>query len=80
MGQASDEVGPGIVAAVEVSIDGRDWHPAGRADSCGRVCQWRWQLPTAFDGLPGGSVLVRAVDDSGNLSPAVRVGWATQEP
>ncbi len=59
-GTASD-AGGGVVAAVEVSVDGGvTWHPAtGRAS-------WR------FEWKPGGEggevqVLSRAVDDSGNL-------------
>ena len=64
-GTASDG-GGGVVAAVEVSVDGGvTWHPAtGRAS-------WR------FEWKPGGEggevkVLSRAVDDSGNLEVAGR--------
>ena len=59
-GTATDG-GGGVVAAVEVSVDGGvTWHPAtGRAT-------WRFEWKP---GVEGGevSVLSRAVDDSGNL-------------
>lgn len=58
-GTASD-VG-GVVAGVEVSIDGgRTWHPAEG------TTQWRYQFPAA-EPPPHHAILSRAVDDSGNL-------------
>ncbi|MDE2805135.1 MAG: hypothetical protein OXN18_08335 [Gemmatimonadota bacterium] len=71
-GSASDG-GGGVVAAVEVSVDGgATWHPARGRE------KWRysWQPDVATTEV---SIRVRAVDDSGNLEvPAeglmVRVG------
>ena len=58
-GTASDR-GGGVVAAVEVSVDGgTSWHPAiGRAS-------WNFEWTPAEAGTV--PVLSRAVDDSGNL-------------
>jgi hypothetical protein len=69
-GTASDS-GSGVVAAVEVSLDGGvRWHPAVGTD--------RWSYESA---IPSGTkslrILSRAADDSNNLSapsPAVLVG------
>jgi hypothetical protein len=60
-GTASD-AGGGVVAAVEVSIDGgTTWHPAAGRSS------WSYQW---VPGAPGQyTLLTRAVDDSGNLGP-----------
>ncbi len=66
-GTASD-AGGGVVAGVEVSIDGgKTWHPATGTD------QWsyQWQAQSAA----GTTALSRAVDDSGNLE---RVGGAAK--
>jgi hypothetical protein len=68
-GTARDD-GTGVVAGVEVSIDGGGrWHPAAGTDA------WSYESP-----VPSGAatlrILSRAVDDSGNLSapgPAVLV-------
>ena len=59
-GTASD-TGGGVVAGVEVSLDGGEtWHPArGRAD-------WSYEYDPAVAGDEV-SILSRAVDDSGNL-------------
>ena len=58
-GTASDM--GGIVAAVEVSVDGgRSWHPAAGEGSW----TYEWQVPAEFDGA---TITSRAVDDSGNL-------------
>ena len=59
-GTASDS-GGGVVAAVEVSLDGgTTWHPArGRAK-----WSFEWDPATTGDEV---SILSRAVDDSGNL-------------
>lgn len=59
-GSASDG-GGGVVAAVEVSVDGgATWHPARGRE------KWRysWQPDAATTEV---SIRVRAVDDSGNL-------------
>ena len=59
-GTASDS-GGGVVAAVEVSLDGgATWHPAR-----GRT-QWSYEYDPAVSGDEV-SILSRAVDDSGNL-------------
>ncbi len=51
----------GVVAAVEVSVDGgRAWHPAEGTNRW----RYRWDSSRAPD---AGAVLSRAVDDSGNL-------------
>jgi hypothetical protein len=58
-GTASD-IG-GVVAGVEVSVDGgTTWHPADGTTA------WRYRWTTVAP-PPAGSVLSRAVDDSGNL-------------
>lgn len=68
-GVASD-VG-GVVAAVEVSLDGGGtWHPAAGTGT------WRyeWRPPPAFQSA---TIVARAIDDSVNVGPAsapVRVG------
>ena len=72
---SAEDTGDGVVAAVEVSVDGGDtWHPAeGRTD-------WSYRLqpdPATREIL----VIARAVDDSGNLEvagAAVRVQVANQ--
>ena len=64
----SEDVGGGVVAAVEVSLDGGvTWRAASVEPASGD-----WSLS---DGAPheGGTVRVRAADDSGNLSPEVVV-------
>lgn len=69
-GTAAD-AGGGVVAAVEVSVDGATWHPADGTEA------WTW---TWVPDAPGAVTLrVRAVDDSGNIqdpptSRAVTVG------
>jgi hypothetical protein len=62
-GTAAD-AGGGIVAGVEVSIDGgRSWHPAeGTA-----TWIYRWDAAASPSASPGITVRSRAVDDSGNL-------------
>ena len=62
-GSAADS-GGGVVAAVEVSVDGGvSWHPArGRT-----TWHYSWRPDAAAREL---SIMVRAVDDSGNLEPA----------
>jgi hypothetical protein len=71
-GTATDRDG-GIVAAVEVSVDGgATWHPAVGTDSW----QYEWQVPSTLDQA---TILSRAVDDSNNLgeaSPGLRVRGA----
>ena len=74
-GSAAD-AGGGVVAAVEVSVDGgATWHPAEGRTS------WRYQWrPDAETGEV--SVLSRAVDDSGNLgvpgrATRVEIPWPT---
>ena len=74
-GSAADE-GGGVVAGVEVSVDGgATWHPAdGRAS-----WRYRWEPEAETSEV---AVLTRAVDDSGNLEEpgrAVRVEipWST---
>ena len=65
-GTASD-AGGGVVAAVEVSIDGgRSWHPAEG------TTRWtyRGEVAASSPASPGVTVLSRAVDDSGNLERA----------
>ena len=58
-GTATDEA-PGLVAGVEVSVDGgRTWHPAEGRES------WSFAWTPATDGTH--DILVRAVDNSGNL-------------
>ena len=61
-GTASDD-GGGVVAAVEVSLDGgMTWHPArGRSN-----WSYAWDPDMTGDDV---SILSRAVDDSGNLEP-----------
>ena len=58
-GVASDA--GGVVAGVEVSVDGgRTWHPADG------TARWRYRFESAT--VPGAAaILTRAVDDSGNL-------------
>ena len=59
-GTASD-TGGGIVAGVEVSVDeGRTWHPADG------TTKWRYRFESASAPAEG-TVLSRAVDDSGNI-------------
>ena len=58
-GTASDQ-GGGVVAGVEVSIDGgKTWHPAQGTD--------HWSYQWDAQGATGANVMSRAVDDSGNL-------------
>jgi hypothetical protein len=58
-GTASDT--GGVVAGVEVSVDGgRTWHPAEG------TARWRYRFEAAAAPGPG-AILTRAVDDSGNL-------------
>ena len=62
-GTASDK-GGGVVAGVEVSIDGgKTWHPAEGTDHW----SYRWEAGSAA----GVRALSRAVDDSGNLEKPV---------
>jgi hypothetical protein len=59
-GVASD-TGGGIVAGVEVSVDGgKTWHPADG------TARWRYRFEAAA-APASGAILSRAVDDSGNL-------------
>ena len=62
-GTAADNVGGGVVAGVEVSVDGgTTWHPAQG------TAAWSYQWTP---GAPGFATLrVRAVDDSGNREAA----------
>jgi hypothetical protein len=84
-GTASD-TGGGVVAGVEVSIDGGDtWHPADGRES------WQYTWTSTFTGAV--TVLSRAVDDSGNLevpqeskrtavvepSPVAYTVWSAQD-
>ena len=72
-GTASDR-GGGVVAAVEVSVDGgTSWHPAiGRAS---------WSFEWAPEEAGSVSILSRAVDDSGNLgSPSDAVTVTVRGP
>ena len=63
-GTASDG-GGGVVAAVEVSVDGgATWHPARGREKW----SYSWQPDAAASEV---SIMVRAVDDSGNLEVAV---------
>jgi len=75
-GAASDS-GGGVVAGVEVSVDsGATWHPARGREKW----SYTWQ-PDA--GVAEVSVMVRAVDDSGNLEVAgegVTVEAPTRRP
>jgi hypothetical protein len=59
-GTAAD-VGGGVVGGVEVSVDGGPWHPAAGRET------WTTRWTATTDGVP--VVRVRAVDDSGNLTP-----------
>ena len=62
-GAASDS-GGGVVAAVEVSVDGgATWHPARGREKW----SYSWQPDAAAREV---SIMVRAVDDSGNLEAA----------
>ena len=62
-GTASD-TGGGVVAGVEVSIDGgRTWHPAEG------TTKWRYTW-SATAPPAAGTIRSRAVDDSGNLEAA----------
>ncbi len=61
-GSASDD-GGGVVAAVEVSVDGgASWHPARGREKW----YYSWQPDPGTNEV---SIMVRAVDDSGNLEP-----------
>jgi hypothetical protein len=61
LGTALDE-GGGVVAAVEVSVDGgQTWHPANGRDT------WSYQWRVSPDTADNVNLLSRAVDDSGNL-------------
>src|SRR5262249_29964747 len=57
-GTAAD-AGGGVLAGVEVSIDGGPWHPAGGRSSW----SFNW-LPTRSGSI---NIRSRAVDDSGNI-------------
>jgi hypothetical protein len=60
-GTASDR--GGVVAGVEVSVDaGTSWHPAAGKTS--------WTYNWNVHGSPSTNIMVRAVDDSGNLEKA----------
>lgn len=62
-GVASD-LGGGMVAAVEVSVDGGStWHPAKGTSNW----TFEWQVSAGFDHA---AILARAVDDSSNLGRA----------
>jgi hypothetical protein len=62
--------GGGVVAAVEVSVDGgRTWHPATGRGS--------WTFPWVPTVLGPLTIEARAVDDSGNLGPASSVTGPT---
>ena len=72
-GTATDEA-PGLVAGIEVSTDGgRTWRPAEGRES------WSFTFTPATEGTH--DVLVRAVDDSGNLeTPGAGIAIAVGDP
>eukprot|EP01062_Namystynia_karyoxenos_P026131 TRINITY_DN20400_c0_g1_i1.p1 TRINITY_DN20400_c0_g1~~TRINITY_DN20400_c0_g1_i1.p1 ORF type:complete len:830 (+),score=230.91 TRINITY_DN20400_c0_g1_i1:87-2492(+) len=72
-GTAAD-TGGGVVAAVEVSVDGgRRWHPASIAGRRAGEVEWIWERVWAHarDASPTAAVVTaRAADDSCNLGPS----------
>jgi hypothetical protein len=70
-GSATD-AGGGVVAGVEVSTNGRRWHPATMTTSAGQRVSWSYTWLAHRN--PNTTIQSRAVDDSGNLEkPSVGV-------
>lgn len=80
---AAEDAGGGVVAGVEVSLDGGEvWHPATRGTLAGGVAGWvlEWGL-RKYDRMyaqyraPDVDVVVRAIDDSARIGGVCARGW-----